>query len=139
MLYFDLDLNDWVRKPGSTAPPWMEPVLTIGSVFEISFTFCRGGAVEFVSPSNTWLCGIKLQGDYSGPYVASSTTATNQNQGDPGTSFILDLTTSEASAYFTANPTESIAACELQVKFTVGSAVTATTRLPLTLQNTLLA
>lgn len=114
----------------------MEPVLTIGSVFEIAVTFCRGGSVENVSSSETWLCGIKLQGDYSGPYVASTTTAINR--GSPDTSFILDLTTAEAMAYFTANPTESIAACELQVKLTVGAKITATTRLPLTLQNAIL-
>jgi hypothetical protein len=136
VLYFDLDVNDWVRKPGSTSPPWMEPVLTLGSVFEIAVTFCRGGEVVSVSSSDTWLCGIKLQGDYSGPYVASSTTAINR--GGPDTSFILDLTTVAGATYFTDNPTESIAACELQVRSTVGSVVTATTRLPVTLQNAIL-
>jgi len=113
----------------------MEPVLTLGSVFEINILFCRGSSVELISSSETWLCGIKLQGDYSGAYVASTTTAINR--GTPDTAFILDLSTVAAAAYFTANPTESIAACELQVKYTIGTSVTATTRLPITLQNTL--
>lgn len=136
MLYFDLDANDWVRRPGSTSPPWMEPVLTLGSVYEISVQFCRGGATVSVSSSETWLAGVKIQGDYSGAYIASTTTAINR--GGPDTAFILDLSTVEASAYFTVNPTESIAPCEFQVKYTVGTKTTATTRLPITLQNTIL-
>jgi len=136
VLYFDLDLNDWVRKPGSTSPPWSEPVLTLGSTYEITVIFCRGGIIESVSSTETWLAGVKLQGDYSGDYIASTTTAINRGGSD--TSFILDLTTVAAAAYFTANPTESIAACEFQVKYTIGTSVTATTRLPITLQNTIL-
>jgi hypothetical protein len=113
----------------------MEPVLTLGSVYEINVFFCRGADPVSVSSSETWLCGLKIAGDYSGAYIASTTTAINRGQ--PDTAFVLDLSTVAAAAYFTANPTESIAACELQVKYTIGTAVTATTRLPVTLQNTL--
>ena len=136
MLYFDLDANDWVRRPGSTSPAWMEPVLTLGSTYEISVVLCRGASVEPIPPADSWLAGVKIQGDYGGAYIASSTTAINR--GTPDASFILDLTTTEAAAYFTANPTKSIAACEFQVKYIIDGSTTATTRLPITLQNTIL-
>jgi len=114
----------------------MEPVLTLGSVYEISVVLCRGASIEPIPPADSWLAGVKIQGDYGGAYVASSTAAINR--GTPDASFSLDLTTEAASAYFLANPTESIAACEFQVKYTVNGSTTATTRLPITLQNTIL-
>jgi hypothetical protein len=136
VLYYDLDLNAWVRKPGSASPPWMEPVVTLGANAEVSIQFCRGAVPVVISSSETWLAGLKIAGDSSGDYVASSDEAVNRT--GQGTSFNLDLTTAEAAAYFTANPTAAIVACEFQVEFTVDGVKTVTTRLPVTLQNSIL-
>ncbi len=137
MLYYDLDLSAWVRKPGSTSPPWMEPVITLGGVQIVTVLFCRGATPAVISTSETWLAGIKAAGDYAGAYIASSTTP--ENRDGESVTFEMDLTTPEAAAYFTANPTASLVACELQIEVTVDSVKTVTTRLPVTLQNSILS
>lgn len=111
----------------------MEPVVTLGGIQIITLSFCRGTVPVVISSGETWLAGIKITGDYSGDFVASSTAPTNRSGAD--TTFALDLTTEGAAAYFTANPTASIVACELQVEFTIDGVKTVTTRLPVTLQN----
>jgi len=115
MFFYDLNLNAWVRKPGSKSPPEMTPVLGIGGVFDFPVSFCKSGEIE--NPiASAWLGGIKVEGDYAGAYVASDDEP--EVCGNESMRFIFDLTTPEASAYFTANPLKETFYAILQISFT---------------------
>ncbi len=132
MLYFDLTVGTWVRTPGSTSPPQMTPVLTIGGVFEMPVQFCRGTDIEQTGASE-WFAGIKVSGDHTGEYVAEDDAPTNG--GDGSTVFSMDLTTVAAKAYFTANPTADTVSAAFQIAYTVDSVERRTTPFPIVLQN----
>ena len=132
MLYYDLDIGTWVRTPGSTSPPQMTPVLTIGGVFDISISFVQDGAVIDPAASSYYL-GVKLSGNMTGAYVASNSSPVTG--GDAQQTFSLDLTTTEAKAYFTTNPTADTVAAVLQLKFVVDSIEKRTAALSIVLQN----
>jgi len=132
MLYYDLNIESWVRKPGSTSPPQMTPVLTIGGFFETAVQFCRGTDIESTGASS-FFAGIKIYGDYSGAYVDTDNAPTTG--GDGSTVFSMDLTTNEAKAYFTANPTADTVNAAFQIAYTVDTIERRTTPLPIVLQN----
>lgn len=120
MFFYDLNLSAWVRKPGSKSPPEMTPVMGIGGVFDFQVAFCR--SIQIENPiASAWLAGIKVEGDYSGDYVASDNAP--EVDGNESMRFIFDLTTAEASAYFTANPMKESFYAIVQIKYTDAFAV----------------
>ena len=131
MLYFDLDLSAWVRKPGSDSPPAILPVLTIGSRFEIPVQFVRGLTVEPLA--SLPMAGVKVKGSFSSAYLASD-NAPNDN-GDGSYSFILDLTTIAAKAPFVSAPTSETVDCVFQVSAQIDGNELHTPPLSVTLQN----
>ena len=132
MLFYDLDINAWVRTPGSKSPPQMTPVLTIGGVFEIAVTFVQDGAIYDPLASSYYL-GAKLAGDMAGAYIAHDSAPTTG--GDAQQVFSLDLTTVAAKAYFTTNPTEDTVAAVLQLKYVADSIERRTVPMAIVLQN----
>lgn len=135
MLFYDLALGAWVRKPGSNSPPWVSPVLTIGSKFQVPIQFCEGGKLT-VPAASSWLAGLKIANDFAGDYVASDGSPTSE--GTDVLTFTLDLTTGDAAAYFTANPTSPTVAGAFQIGFTVDGIESKTVPLAITLQNSYL-
>ena len=131
MITYDLDLDAWVRSPGSSAPPPMTPVLTVGSMHVVPVLFVRGASVEPVTGA-TFFCGIKITGDFTGPYVGSDSTPTKG--GDGTIYFAIDLDTTAANAYFAVNTNEETASAELQVVMTLNGVKTKTTPLAVVLQ-----
>ena len=132
MLYFDLDVGTWVKKPGSTSPPQMTPVLTIGGVYELAIQFCRGTDVEETGAS-AWFAGVKIADDHAGDYLDSDNAPTTG--GDGSIVFSIDLTTVAAKAYFTTNPTEDTVKAIVQFAYTVDSIERRTTPFPVVIQN----
>lgn len=114
MLYYDLDLGAWVRNPGSSSPPQMTPVLTIGGVFELPVQFIRGTELEDIGASSVEAV-LKIAGDYTGDRLAEDNVPTTG--GDGSLVFALDLTTSDAAAYFTANPTADTVDAAVQISY----------------------
>lgn len=134
MLFYDLNLNSWVRSPGSTAPAPMTPVLTIGATALMLVKFCKGE--EIVTSFSAVGAGIKIYGDFDGDYV-SQDNAPSESGGDAFV-FQFDLSTPEASAYFTANPTEETAKAVIQLSYTESGTDGVTVPLSIILQNTYL-
>lgn len=132
MLFYDLTIGAWVRTPGSTAPPPIQPVLTIGATYQIEVTFCRAGNIENVM-GGTFYGGIKIKGDYAGAVVASD--ATPDQIGDNGVVFAANLTTTAGKAYFTANPTVDTVAAVFVIAATIDETEFKTAPLEITLQN----
>jgi hypothetical protein len=132
MLFYDLDLGAWVRNAGSSAPPQMVPVLTTGGTFQIPVLFVRGTSTESVS-GGTFFGGIKIAGDHSGSYVASDASPTVD--GDGSVLFQLDLDTTDAKAYFVANPTEETANAAFEVAMTANGSKMKTVPMLVVLQN----
>jgi len=115
MQCYDLDLGAWVRKPGSTAPPWTVPVFAIGGVSTFAARFLSGGSI--VDPGATaWLAGVKLAGDMTGPLLASD--AAPVTDGDGLITFSLDMSAPEANAYFLAHTTEDHVRAVIQISYT---------------------
>lgn len=136
MLFYDLEINSWVRKPGSTSPPEISPVLSIGGKYSISITFCRGTTVVVIAPDSI-VAAIKIEGDMLGTSVARTTTYT---AGDlENILVVMDLTTVDANAYFTANPTAESGKAIFQLAYVISSVPTVLSQLNLTLQATYLA
>lgn len=131
MLFYDLDITAWVRKPGSSSPPAILPVLTIGSKLTLSVQFVRGLAVETLAALP--MAGVKTKGDFSGAYLASD-NAPNDN-GDGSYSFVLDLTTIAAKAPFVSSPTSETVDCVFQVSAQIDGNALHTPTLSVTLQN----
>jgi hypothetical protein len=134
MLYYDVDLNSWVRQPGSSEPSWITPVLTVGSTHAIQITFVKGFDIQDVSGA-TWFLGIKSALNFAGDYIGSNSTPTED--GENVITFILDLDTVAAKAYFVTNPTTDTLACNLQVVWTIDDKIS-TNPLGILLQNTYL-
>jgi len=134
MLFYDIGQSAWVRQPGSSEPPWMVPVLTVGATHAISVTFADGEDVLNYGGS-TWFLGIKSNLDFAGDYVASNSAPTED--GESAITFVLDLDTAAAKAYFTANPTEPTLSCEMQIVWT-DDVKRVTAPLKIVLQNTYL-
>ena len=132
MLFYDLDLGTWVKKPGSTSPPIMTPVLTIGGSFKIPVKFCQGGNVQGSGATATF-CGLKLTSDFTGDYLASDNAPTFD--GDQNQTFTLDLDQTSAKTYFTDNPTEPNVSCAIQFVFTLLTETFRTVPFPVLLQN----
>jgi threonine synthase len=68
-----------------------------------------------------------------GAYVATDNAPTTG--GDGSTVFSMDLTTNDAKAYFTANPTADTVNAAFQIAYTVDTIERRTTPLPIVLQN----
>jgi len=112
MFFYDLDLNAWVRKPGSKSPPEMVPVVAIGGVFDFPTTLCRGSVTE-APTAQGWFAGLKLAGDFAGEYLAID--AAPEISGDDSVVFIFDLTSQ--IQYFTDNPTADTVGGAIQVSW----------------------
>lgn len=132
MLFFDLDLGAWVRNPGSESPPQVSPVLTVGAVYDIEVTFVHGTSSQSTS-GGTFYGGIKLKGDYSGTVVAADAAPTFGGQ--ESVIFSIDLTTTDAKAYFTANPTADTVEAVFVIAATLDTTEFKTPPLEITLQN----
>ena len=103
-----------------------------GGFFETAVQFCRGTDIESTGASS-FFAGIKIYGDYSGAYVDTDNAPTTG--GDGSTVFSMDLTTNDAKAYFTANPTADTVNAAFQIAYTVDTIERRTTPLPIVLQN----
>ena len=132
MLYFDLNAGAWVGRPGSETPPVMVPVLTVGATYQIEVSFVRGSDVENVL-GGTFYGGVKLKGDYSGTILADD-AAPVQN-GEESIIFSIDLTTTDAKAYFTENPTEDTVSAVFVVAATISDYEFKTPPFEIVLQN----
>jgi hypothetical protein len=132
MLFYDLALNSWVRAPGSTSPPWITPVVGIGSRFNVFVSFCEGETL-IMPEATAWNAVLRLDGDFSGTEVSSTTDAIST--GENAIIFILDLTTVDASAYFVNNPTYPTAKCQFQIGYTLDGDPQRTAPLEIILQN----
>ena len=132
MIYYDLEINAWVRTPGSVSAPPIQPVLTIGATYQIEVTFCRGAEIENVM-GGTFYGGIKIKGDYAGDVVADDDAP--DQIGDNGIVFNIDLTTAEGKAYFTDNPTTDTVSAVFVIAATIETTEFKTTPLEITLQN----
>jgi len=134
MLYYDVGLSAWVRQPGSTSQPWIVPVLTVGATHAISVTFCDLFEIQDFSAA-TWFLGIKQDGDFSGSYIASNDAPTIDGEG--AVTFVIDLDTDDAKAYFVTSPTADTLECALQIVWD-DDEKRVTTPLKVLLQNTYL-
>jgi len=109
----------------------MVPVLTTGGAYPITAQFCRGPAIDTVATATA--LGCKLDGDFTGPIVSSDDTAAVN--GDGSFSFLLDLTTADAKAYFIANPAESTTSAVIVFTLTVDGHALKTAPFSIVLQN----
>ena len=134
MLYYDTALASWVDRPGSKNAPWMTPVLTVGAIHAITVDFIDGFDSLNVSGA-TWFLGVKSTLDFAGDYIGTNSTPTED--GENAITFLLDLDTVAANAYFTLNPTVDTLACTLQITWTIDDKQV-TTPLDVVLQNTYL-
>ena len=134
MLFYDLALNCWVRNPGSTSPPPIVPVLTVGSVAQMMVKFCKGE--EIVTSFTAFSAGIKISGDFTGEYIAQD-DAPSELGGDSYV-FQFDLTTPESRAYFTENPTAEIFTAAIMIGYTESEIDGATGPLEIAIQNSYL-
>jgi hypothetical protein len=100
MLIYDLALNAWVERPGSTSPPSMTPVLVNNGNFSFEVQFVRGQTPEDMGGLTDWTAAIKEQGDYSGTAIGSTTTPTETGAGIM--SFLIDV----QSTYFATHADE---------------------------------
>jgi len=132
MLYFDLTLGAWVNTPGSSSPPFMEPVLTVGASYQLLVTFCRGTEPEIVS-GGTFYGGIKIKGDYAGTITASDNAPVEDGNG--AIVFTLDLDTVNGKEYFTSNPTVDTVSAAFVITATIDELEFKTPPFPITLQN----
>jgi hypothetical protein len=134
MLYYDTGISAWVRIPGSDTPPWMTPVLTVGATHAISITFVDGFDTVNVSGA-TWFLGIKSTLDFTGDYIGSNSTPTEDGEG--AIDFVLDLDTVDAKAYFVENPTADTLKASMEITWTIDNKQT-TVPLDVVIQNTYL-
>lgn len=111
MLFYDLDLNAWIQRPGDTAPPWMTPALVDGGTYAFGVQFYRGTELEDMGAASGWTAKIRVKNDYSGDPLAESTSATED--GENSIVFSLDVT----NTYFTDNPTAESVECVLAIKY----------------------
>lgn len=132
MLYYDLDFGAWVRKPGSSAPPWIQPVLTVGAKYTIQATFCRGAEI-IAGLAGTFYAGIRIKSDYTGTIISENSDP--DFTGENSVSFLMDLTTTDAKSYFTANPTENTVQAVLVIAATIDDDEIKTSPFEITLQN----
>ena len=109
MIFYDQSLNQWVRKPGLSTPPWEPLAIPIGGTFRLGVKFCQGGAIVLPDYS-AMTATIKAVG-----YPAATALATATAEYDDGNGsiiFELDLST-------TPTQDDDFTACYLQLSYTV--------------------
>jgi len=134
MLFYDLDLNSWVRAPGSSSPSQMTPAITVGSTSLMLVKFCKGEKI--VTSFSAVTAGIKISGDFDGSFIAQDNSPTES--GGDAFVFQFNLSTSAALAYFTAHPSADVAKAIIQLSYTESGVTSQTTPLAIILQNTYL-
>jgi len=112
----------------------MTPVITIGASALMLVKFCKGE--EIMSGFSSMTGGIKIAGDFDGEYVAED--ASPSISGVDAFVFQFDLSTPEASAYFTENPTAETVKAVIQLAYNDGETDGATVPLAIVIQNTYL-
>lgn len=109
MIFYDESLNQWVRKPGLSTPPWESLAIPIGGTFRLGVKFCQGATITLPDYS-AMTATIKISGT---PSATALTTATAEyDDGNGSIIFELDLSTTPAQD-------EDFTACYLQLSYTV--------------------
>ena len=127
-----MGIGAWVRNPGSLSPPPIIPVLSVGGVFDVPVQFCCGTEIANAGAQDMFL-GIKPADSPAGDYIASNNSPIQTSSGLYV--FSVDLTTTDAKAYFTANPTELTQDAAMQIAFTQDGVERRTVPLGIVIQN----
>jgi hypothetical protein len=109
MIFYDQSLNQWVRKPGLSTPPWESLAIPIGARYNLAVQFCEGA--EITPPSYSDMSAtIKAAGSPSTTALVTAAAAYDSGNG----SIIFELDLSETPAQ-----DEDFTACYLQISYTV--------------------
>jgi hypothetical protein len=111
MIFYDQSLNQWVRKPGLSTPPWDVLAIPIGGTFRLGVKFCEGATITLPDYS-AMTATIKAVGTPSA--TALATAAAEYDDGNGSIIFELDLSA-------TAAQDEDFTACYLQLSYTEDS------------------
>jgi len=111
MIFYDQSLNQWVRKPGLSTPPWESLAIPVGGTFRLGVKFCEG--TKIVLPDYSEMTAtIKAVGTPSATALATATA--EYDDGNGSIIFELDLSTTPAQEY-------DFTTCYLQLSYTVVS------------------
>lgn len=113
MLFYDLDLNAWIQRPGDSTPPWMTPALVDGGTYSFGVQFYRGAEIQDMGAATGWSAKVRVKGEYTGTPIGTSSSETED--GENGIVFVIDI----SSDYFTSNPTADSVDCVLAIKYTM--------------------
>ena len=128
MLFYDLDLNAWIQRPGDTTPPWMTPALVDGGTYSFGVQFFRGTELEDMGAATGWVGKVRVKGDFNGTPLGTSSSVTED--GENGIVFTLDI----EETYFNANPTVESVECVLAIQYELDSDTFNLATLPVVVQ-----
>jgi len=109
MIFYDQSINQWVRKPGLSTPPWESLAIPIGGTFRLGVKFCEG--VSIVLPDYSEMTAtIKAVGSPTATALATATA--EYDDGNGSIIFELDLSA-------TPEQEDDFTSCYLQLSCTV--------------------